>query len=263
VKLFKNGLCLVAIIMASSTAAPAFAQDAPDEASEAATENHVTLGAGALIYRSPFKGEGSSVFPIPVVSIRQGILYADGLEAGARFDLVKDGPVRPSIDAFVAARAIAGKDREKITADVGARVSLASDLGTLSFSYRHDATGTFDGSEAVARYEVEIPIGPINVVPGAQASWLDRKTADHMYGISPKQHQKMIDKGRDVVLPVYEITDDSVNLGGDITLTAPLTNRLTAIGYLSGTYLGKSIRANPGLRDEIEGQALVGLAYRL
>jgi len=260
-KFFTDRFRLAAFILASAVS-PAMAQDMPAPHSGAENENHVVVGAGALIYRSPFKGEGSALVPVSVLSIRQGIFYVDGLEAGVRLEPLKDGPVRPSLDIFGAARAIAGNDREKITGDVGARLSLASDYGTLSVAYRRDATDTFNGGEAIARYDIEIAVGGFTVAPGLQASWLDRKTGNHMYGISPKQQQKMIAKKRDVILPVYTVDGKSVNLGGDITITAELSDRIVAIGYLGGAYLDRPIRDNPGLRDEFEAQALIGLAYR-
>lgn len=261
-KFFTDQFHLAGAILAS-TAAPAIAQDVPTTLNGApASENHVIVGVGALAYRSPFKGEGTTTVPIPVLLARQGIFYVNGLEAGIRLEPSKDGPVRPALDIFGAARAIAGNDREKITGDVGARVSLASDYGTLSISYRRDATDTFNGGEAIARYDIEFPIGPVTVAPALQASWLDRKTSNHMYGITPRQQQKMIAKKRDVILPVYTVEKRSLNLGGDLTIKAELSDRIIAIGQLSGAYLGRSIRDNPGLRDEFEAQALIGLAYR-
>ena len=260
-KLFTDRFPLVAFILAA-TAGPVMAQDMPAQDGVAQGENRVVVGVGALIYGSPFKGEGTTISPVPMLSIRQGMFYVDGLEAGFRLEPVKDGPVRPSLDIFGAARAITGNDREKITGDVGARLSLASDYGTLSISYRRDATDTFNGGEAIARYFIDFPIGPVTIAPGLQASWLDRKTGNHMYGISPKQRQKMITKKREVILPVYVVNDSSLNLGGDITVTAKLSDRIVAIGYVSGAYLDRPIRANPGLRDKCETQALIGLAYR-
>ena len=260
-ELFTDRFRLVALILAA-TAGPAVAQDVAAQDGVAPSENRVVVGVGALIYQSPFKGEGTTISPVPVLSIRQGMFYVDGLEAGFRLEPVKDGPVRPSLDVFGAARAITGNDREKITGDVGARLSLASDYGTLSISYRRDATDTFNGGEAIARYVIDFPIGPVTIAPGVQASWLDRKTGNHMYGISAKQRQQMIAKKREVILPVYVVNGSSLNLGGDITITAKLSDRIVVIGFLGGAYLDRPIRANPGLRDEFEAQALIGLAYR-
>ena len=260
-KLFTDRFPLVAFILAA-TAGPVMAQDMPAQDGVAQGENRVVVGVGALIYRSPFKGEGTTISPVPMLSIRQGMFYVDGLEAGFRLEPVKDGPFRPSLDIFGAARAITGNVREKITGDVGARLSLASDYGTLSISYRRDATDTFNGGEAIARYVIDFPIGPVTIAPGLQASWLDRKTGNHMYGISAKQREKMIAKKRAVILPLYVVDESSLNLGGDVTVTAKLSDRIVAIGYVGATYLDRPIRANPGLRDKCETQALIGLAYR-
>lgn len=249
----------LAVLASATTALPAAAQD---KGAPAASDNHVVIGAGALAYRSPFRGEGTSLLPIPILSIAHDGFYVSGLEAGYRFEPVRGGPVRPSIALFGAARTIAGNDREKVTGDVGVRVALTSDYGSVSLSYQHDATGSFGGGEAIARYEAELSVGPVTITPGVQAGRLDAKTANHIYGISARQQRRMVDDDRATILPIYRVRDAAVNVGGDLTITAPLSPRIIAIASIGATWLGAPIRKNPGLRDEVEGQALLGLAYR-
>ncbi|MCL6251280.1 hypothetical protein M3P36_09540 [Altererythrobacter sp. KTW20L] len=77
------------------------------------SEDFVLLGAGALYYRSPFRGEESNVLPIPIIVVRQGPFYVDGLESGLDLSLAGDGPVSISLQPFIAARTVAGTTREK------------------------------------------------------------------------------------------------------------------------------------------------------
>lgn len=259
-------IALVAILSLAPALANAAQQtghihERPDGA-PSASEDYLLLGAGALVYRSPFEGEGTSILPIPIISARRGAFYADGLEAGVSYSPGSDQRYTPSFDLFVAARAIAGESREKITGDIGVRASLDTPAGTFAADYRHDLAGEFDGAEASARYEYTLAVGRLSITPGIQASWLDRETADHMYGVSAEQRQKMIDDGADTILPIFRVREGGANIGGDVTVLMPVTNNIIAIAYLSGTYLGRSVRDNPGLRDDFEAQAMFGIGYR-
>ena len=107
--------------IASCAALPANAQE-PDD-------NHVSIGVGALFVESPFEGGGTQIFPLPILSIKHGPLYLEGGEVGVELD-APIGDVSPSAQLFVAARNTVARDRQKITADVGARLALSSSLGS-------------------------------------------------------------------------------------------------------------------------------------
>jgi outer membrane protein len=243
-------------LVATLSLSPSFASAADESGDD------LVVGAGALVYRSPFKGEGVSVFPIPIVVARRGAAYIDGLEAGVTYAPAPNGDYAFSVDAFVAARALPGESREQITADLGVRASLAAPAGTVSVDYRRDVTGEFDGGEAVFRYEFTVPVGRVLVTPGLQAAWQDRATADHMYGVSADQRRKMIDDGAKVVPALFDVREGGVNLGADLTVLWPVSDRIVAVAQVGGAYLGDSVRENPGLRDDFEVQALIGVGYR-
>ncbi|HEV7340780.1 MAG TPA: MipA/OmpV family protein [Sphingopyxis sp.] len=247
---YKKILALTAVT--SFVSLPAAAQERDD--------NHIRVGVGALMIEAPFKGEDTRIFPLPILSIKQGPLYLEGGEAGVALDAPIAG-FTPSLQLFVAARNTVARDRQKITADGGARIGLTSSLGTLSAAYRHDITGTFDGGEFILRYQVPIEMGRVTISPAAQISFLDRATANHMYGVTTKQRARAIRKGRDVILPVAPITDNAMNLGGDITATFQISDRLTMVGVLGGTYLDKTIHRSAAIDQKWESQAVVGLIY--
>ncbi|WP_439471128.1 MipA/OmpV family protein [Brevundimonas sp.] len=247
-----------AVAVAAFSPPPAFAH----AGALAGDEDPLVIGAGALAYRSPFEGEGVSVFSIPIIVARRGAFYVDGLEAGATWAPPSTGAYSVTVDGFIAARALPGENREQVTADAGVRVSLEGPVGTVSVDYRRDISGEFEGGEATARYEIALPVGAVRVTPGAQVVWQDRATANHMYGVSPKQRREMIEDGVATPLPVFEIREGGVSLGADLKVLWPVTDRLVAIAYVSGAYLGDSVRENPGLRDDFEVQTLAGFGYR-
>lgn len=236
---------------------------APANAQESAggqNDNHIAIGAGVALQEVPFNSAKSQILPMPIISIKQGAFYFETVETGFHFEKDLDGVV-PSVDLFVAARATTGQDREKITADAGARLSLSSDFGTLSGEFRHDITDTFNGSEFIARYSYPISLGKLTITPAVQGSWLDRKTADYMYGVTADQRARMIANNRETVLPVAPIASSAFNVGSEISAALPLSNRLMLIGTLGNTYLGKSIRRSIAIDNKSVSLATVGIIY--
>lgn len=224
-------------------------------------ENHIAVGVGVVSQHSPFNSASSQTLPIPLISIRQGAFYLETAEAGIHLD--KDlGDITPSLDLFVAARSPLGKDRQKLTADAGARISVDTKLGKLSGEFRHDVSDKFKGSEIIARYSVPISIGQFTFTPAVQASWLDQKAANYMYGVTATQRARMIRKKRNVILPVAPITDEALNLGGDISIAVQVSERLTLIALVGATYLDKSIHRSAAIEQKWDAQSALGLTYR-
>ena len=244
--------------IATFNAAPAIAQESGDN--HASSDNYVSVGIGAMSIESPFSGENERVLPLPILSIKQGAFYFEGAETGLKLDTSVSG-LTPSVQAFVAARNTVARDRQKFTADAGARLTLGSKLGDLSAEYRHDITGTFDGGEVILRYQLPINLGRFTIRPAAQVNFLDQATANHMYGVTAKQRARAIRKGRDVILPIAPITDSATNFGTDLTATYQISDKLTLIGVFANTYLDRSIRRSPAIDRKSESQAFVGLTY--
>jgi outer membrane scaffolding protein for murein synthesis (MipA/OmpV family) len=251
---FKSLACGIALL-ASISAAHAQEND------EGADANHIAVGVGLLLQKSPFNSSEVQALPLPMISVKQGAFYVETAEAGIRLNDTF-GSVSPSIGLFVAARSPSGQDREKLTADAGGRISLATKFGTLSGEIRHDISGKFDGCEMGLRYSYPISTGKLTITPSVQASWLDRKTANYMYGVTSAQRAKMIEKKRSVILPVAPITEDAHNLGADISMALQLSDRLMLIGIVGGTYLDKSIHRSPAIDQKWDAQAVMGISYR-
>lgn len=225
------------------------------------SENHIAIGAGFLDQYTPFNSASSHATLFPIISIKQGAYYFEGAETGFQFKKEMDG-ITPSLSLFASARVPAGRDRQKLSVDAGARFALESKLGIVSGEFRHDITDKFNGSEIIARYSYPISTGRFLITPAVQANWLDQKAANYMYGITAKQRARMIRKERRVILPVAPITDEALNLGGDITMAVQLSNRLTLIASAGATYLDKSIQRSAAVEQNWEAQSFLGLTYR-
>lgn len=251
--------CVVLPIAALMTATSAAARDASDP-DGGERGSRIMVGGGVLLNESPFKGEGTLANPIPLVMAEFGPVYIDGVEAGLTFEPLS-GPVVPFVSLFVAGRITPAQDRQEFTADGGVRVGLRGEMGELSAEYRRDITGEFKGSEYQLSYAYPINMGDLTIIPSAQVNWLDKETANHMYGVTAQQRAEAISKKRKVILPVAPITDKATNLGGALTATYSMGGGVTLIGVLSGTYLDKSIHKSPAIDQKWESTAILGLAY--
>ena len=225
------------------------------------SENHIAVGVGFLDQYAPFNSAKSQANPLPIISIKQGAYYFEVAETGFQFEK-ETGSIKPSVNLFVAARSPSGRDRQKLSFDAGARFSLESKLGIVSAEVRHDVTDKFNGSEVIARYSYPIATGRFLITPSVQASWLDEKAANYMYGVTTVQRARMIRKGRRTILPVSAILDDALNLGGDISMAVQLNDRLTLIAMAGATALDKSIHRSRAIEQKWEAQSLLGLTYR-
>lgn len=251
--------CLLLACAMLAVPQAAMAQN-PAAQADAGQGGQITIGGGVLLTESPFNGEGTLANPIPIISAQFGPAYIDGLEAGLTFEPL-GGPVSPFASAFVAARMTPARDRQDFTADAGVRVGVRGVIGELSGEVRRDITGEFKGTEYQVRYAYPINLGDLTIIPSAQVNWLDKETANHMYGVTAEQRAKAISKGREVILPVAPITEKAMNLGGGLTATYALGGGLTLIGVLKGTYLDKAIYKSPAIDQEWESTAVIGLTY--
>lgn len=231
------------------------------ETEQHSDDNHIAIGLGALLQEAPFTSSETLIYPLPIISLKQGPIYLEAAEAGIRLD-TDIGAIAPSIEFFVAARSPSGQDREKLTADAGLRISLTTEFGTLSSAIRKDISDKFDGTEMSLRYSYPLTFGKLTVTPAIQGTWLDRKTANYMYGVTSAQRARMIAKNRRVILPVAPITDDAHNFGGDISMALQLSDRLTLVSVVGGTYLDKSIHRSPAIDQKWDAQGLLGITYR-
>jgi MipA family protein len=209
-RLFKISFTTSSMMCASAS----FAQE--DDSDTTQNDNHVILGIGTTVQKLPFRGDGTQILPVPIISIKQDNFYVEFSEVGLQFAPKMEGNFQPSISGFIAARGLSGRDRYKLTADAGIRAGVVTPAGLFSAEYRHDITGKFDGSEIVGRYIAPISLGKFTITPSAHVSLLDRNTANYMYGVTPKQRNKMIAKGRDTIQPLYVVTEKAINFGGDI-----------------------------------------------
>lgn len=221
-----------------------------------------SVGALGLFNDSPFAAEDSEINAVPYIAYRGERFYLEGLEAGFRLlpPAEGDGPSL-SLDVIAAARMQPGTSRDKVTADVGLRAGLHGSFGSLTVTGLYDITDTFSGIEARADYSYTFTSDKLFITPKVGAVWQQKKTANYMWGVTQEQQDKMIADNKSVILPVYQLDDFAVNYEGSLTAVYQMTDRVSLISFVSGTYLDKDIRDNPGIDKRYNLTAGFGVAY--
>ena len=243
---------LFGALAATFPAGQACAQDGPPKWSVGA------IGAG---YITPYEAEDNQLSIFPYVAYRGDRFFIDATRLGYRLIKPQEGaPLSFELDIIAAARMLPGESRDKVTADLGLEASLSGAFGLLSLTALHDVTDTHNGMELSANYEYDFNFDKLTISPSIGVMWQNRKLADHMWGVTEKQQDKMIEKG-DPILPLYTVEKSAVNFTAGLTTTYNLNNRWTVIGFARGTYLDSSIRDNPGIDKKYDLSVGLGLAY--
>ncbi len=221
-----------------------------------------TVGGIGLLYDSPFGAEGTSFNAFPYISYRGERFYLQGLEAGYRLLPPPENAddLHLSLDVIVAARNLAGSSRDKITADAGARLGLHGGFGSLSATLLQDVTDTHNGQEISLAYSYSFTSDKLTVTPGIEATWQSRKLANHMWGVTEAQRDKMREKG-DPLLPFYQLSDDVINYSASLMAVYRFDDRWSIIAFGNGTYLDDKVRDNPGITRDYDLTVGFGIGY--
>ena len=221
-----------------------------------------SVGAAGLARTTPFAAEKDIDLGVyPYIAYRGDRFFLDGRMAGVH--LLGGPSARRSpltLDAFISARTRPGTSRDKLTADGGARVSYATDLGTFSLAYRHDITDTSNGSEITAGYSYTIRNGRLMLRPGLDILRQSRGMADYLWGVTEAEHERMLAEGG-TVLPAYTISRAVINLQARLFATYRLDDRWSLLAFGSVTRLDKAIQRNPGIDQSYRGVLGLGAAY--
>lgn len=228
-----------------------------------------SVGAIGLANRSPFElentsadgGEKINYRAFPYIAYRGERFFIEGLELG--YHLIRperDSDLSLSLDIIGAARPIAGSSRNKITADAGLRLGIAGSFGAIQLSGLQDVTDTHNGTELSATYSYSFEGDSWSLTPSVGVTWQSEKLANHMWGVTQAQQDKLVEKGKPA-LPVYQVTESAVNYSAGLMWTYRFADSWSVIAFGNATWLDKAIRANPGINEKFDATIGLGLAY--
>ena len=223
-----------------------------------------SVGTGAIIRNSPFRGEKISAFPIPIIDYSSKNVFIRELKAGYHVKKVDD-PYKGGFffDTYLGARMRPGDSRRKFSVDAGLRGGYQHPYGALAISATQDITGASHGKEASVSYSFTF----LNkakrsiVIPRLTVTWQDRKMANYLWGISQETTNKMIAAQDEFVLQPYELTSSVINYSAGIIHIYKIDKNWNTIVGAQIAILDEKILANPAVEREYDYSFILGAAY--
>ncbi len=221
-----------------------------------------SVGGIGLYSTSPFALEDGEFNAFPYIAYRGDRFFIEGTELG--FHLLKpaeDADAGFSLDVIGSARMLPGSSRNKVTADLGLRASLSGSFGTLSATGLHDATDTSSGMELKAGYSYTFTSDKLFVTPSVGVSWQNEDLTNYLWGTTAEQQAKMIEKDRDVILPVFQPNTKALNFEAGVTAVYQLSDSVNMIAFSNATFLDKDISISPAIDKRYMLTFGLGVAY--
>ncbi|WP_417624077.1 MipA/OmpV family protein [Paremcibacter congregatus] len=227
-----------------------------------------SVGAGMMMNSSPFAAEGTSVTPIPYVAYESEGLFLQGIEGGYHITAsAEEKKAGFFLDVVGSGRFRAGETRQKFTVDLGLRAGMRSDFGVFDVTFLQDVTGTSNGQEVIGAYSYTFHDQRYKWIftPRVGMSWMSRKMANYVWGVTQGQHNKMVadnvENSDKPVLPVYEPGAAVMNYFAGATLVHRLDDHWSAFALSQVTRLDRKITDNPGIDKDYDLTLGMGVSY--
>ena len=245
------GLYLFTVLMTLSLAYPVHAQ-----------ERSVTIiGAGAVASSGGYLGEKTNIFPVPMLVLRRGNWFFEGIQGGYRFvetDRVQfDALLAPRFGPFEADDdpGLAGMRDRNTTLEGGARVKLTPieeiPIG-IGLEAGHDLFGEHSGMAAALSLSYAIDRGWWAVTPRVGINWYDDDLMMHLAGV----HSSEVRPGRNAYIPGAETSFEA-----GVNARFPISRKWSFFGIASWEEFGDRYTRSPIVTSNSGWTAILGLAH--
>lgn len=247
---------LLAAAAAALLHAPAAAQGEPGRPADA-----TTWGLGLVVIPDvrPYRGVARETQVWPALSFENRWVRLIG--PGLELKLGQAGPVAFGLTARYEGQGyeagdspfLAGMDKRRAGAWVGARAALRSGFGTLSTEWSTDAEGHSRGQKLRLGVDRRFPLGGLGLTPRLAATWHDSRFTRYYYGVEPAE----VRADRPAYRPGSAV-DTELGLRIDLRFT-PQTGAFLDLGV---TELGRAIRDSPLVDRQRVPQVRIGTLTR-
>ncbi len=237
----------------------AFAQERiADAETRPARGDSMALGMGFTYKNALYRGDDSSVLPVPLIMLEKGQFFIKGRVAGYRlyqderfaFDVI--GQWR--FDGYDADDSdyLEGMDDRKMTLDGGAAVTLFDGWGQTTVSYVGDLLGRHSGQELSVTYSKPFRFEKWSLTPSAGIRFYSSSLGDYYYGVQPDEAVA----GR----AAYD-AGDSLNPFAGLSVTYSFNEKWSALTTVRYTWLDSEITDSPIIEDHHDLLLMTGLLY--
>ncbi len=220
------------------------------------------VGGMGLYRTTPFEAEKNEINAFPYLAYRGDRFFIQGRHLGVhirRADKAAETDV--FLDVVASPRMLPGSSRNKVTVDAGVRLGLDGPFGTLSLEALHDITDTSNGMELKLGYSYGFTFGKLRLTPSFVLAWQDRDLANYLWGTTPEQQERMLDKGRDVILQVFQPDTAVVNYEAGLMAVYDVSDKVSLVAFSNATFLDRDIRISPAIDKRHTLTVGLGLAY--
>lgn len=221
------------------------------------------LGVGVIASDSPYAGEGTRTYPIPLISYRGEHFFFQGITAGWRFigsdafELAAIAKLRPDgfdIDDLSKQQLAANgldyrqlEDRDD-SLDAGISAKWSGMAGELEIELLSDVTDTSGGQEFSLQYGYPIHWGQTMVTPTVGVTWLSEDTANYYYGTLDKE----------VARGALDYKPDAVTIPHiGVNFMRLLGQNWSMIAFVKYSVLPDELKDSPFLEPDSDGVASV------
>lgn len=156
------------------------------------------LGAGVKVSTSEYKGEETTISPIPIVNFESEYVFVHGLTAGAYIYADETSNLLVTV-SYLAHNYDASENDEHAmkrlkdrysTMMLGAAYELHGSWGTADISLAADVLDTNNGFTADASYAYPFKAAFLKIKPFIGVEWTSERYNDYYYGVSASESRK-------------------------------------------------------------------------
>lgn len=149
--------------------------------------------------------------------------------------------------------ALAGMQKRNPALDAGFSLATSGRWGAAQLRFLGDVTGTHQGYEIAASYQVPYQSGRWTVVPSIELKWRSADLVDYYYGVRVSE--------ANATRPAYA-AGRATNISAGLTAAYKLTQRWQILAGAEYLRLDDSIKSSPIIEKNHEASIFSALIYR-
>ena len=217
------------------------------------------LGAGVLIYDTPYAGEDTRVAGIPVVWWQEEYFFARGLKAGAIIGKTDEY----EYNVFMSPRllgydsgdsdALSGMEDRDWSVDMGIGMLYkpkSIEGAELDFSFAHDVLNEHEGYDFKLKASKLFDFTPFFIKPSIGIEWQSKELVDYYYGVRPSEAR--------VGRPAYS-GNSAVNLLTSCDFYLALSEEWLIVSTIGFYFLDSDIRKSPIVDEDYTISGIIGI----
>lgn len=220
------------------------------------------VGAGVLVSTSPYEGDDSKTYVVPIGVWRNERFFIEGIKGGVIVsesdDFRADILVTPRLMGYSSddATILNGMKDRDISVDGGVQLKWKMPFSNnldLSVAAIHDLLGVHDGYEIHTELTKVFPFKFFQIVPKVGVKWLNEDIVDHYFGVTGEE----ITQSR----PQYG-GHGTFNPYGNVSLYMAIHPKWFIIVRAGAEMLGDEIQDSPLVDEDVTYNGVIGLTRR-